>query len=79
MSAYSSFSSFGHYVSPVPVNEPVYSYAPGSTERAGIEAALAAMAGEVRDLPLRIGGKWIGRSARRAVVMPHAHVLGAAH
>jgi 1-pyrroline-5-carboxylate dehydrogenase len=31
---------------PVPINETVLGYAPGSKERAGIESALARMAGE---------------------------------
>jgi len=66
---------------PVPVNEPVRSYAPGSAERAEIEAALIQLADAE---PLELTGTFgaerrPGRGADRYEVrMPsdHAHVLG---
>lgn len=64
---------------PVPVNEPVKSYAPGSTERADIERALVSLRGNVIDLPSVIGGQDVLASGDRiAVCEPHAHarVLG---
>jgi 1-pyrroline-5-carboxylate dehydrogenase len=62
-------------------NEPVREYAPGSAERASLQAALAAMAGERRDLPLVIGGKAVRTGHLQASISPHAHgrVLGDAH
>jgi 1-pyrroline-5-carboxylate dehydrogenase len=42
---------------PAPVNEPVLSYAPGSPERAELKATLDAMANEVVDIPMVIGGR----------------------
>jgi 1-pyrroline-5-carboxylate dehydrogenase len=66
---------------PPPVNEPVRSYAPGSTERASLKARLAAMAGETIDIPLVIGGREIHTGQTSPVVMPHEHhhVLGHYH
>lgn len=64
---------------PPPRNEPVLGYAPGSSERAGLEAALRSAAGEVADLPMTIGGTVRqGGGAEFEVVRPdrHAHVLG---
>ena len=65
---------------PVPVNETVLAYAPGSKERAGIESALKRMAGEDPvELTASIGG--VSKPASGDpfdVVMPsdHGHVLG---
>ncbi|GHD30296.1 L-glutamate gamma-semialdehyde dehydrogenase [Nocardiopsis kunsanensis] len=64
---------------PVPVNEPVLSYAPGSPERSELEATLSELARESIDLPLRIDGKSrMGGGEPIDVVQPHkhAHVLG---
>jgi len=65
---------------PLPVNEPILQYAPGSPERASLERELAVLqgAGPI-DLPAVIGGKPImGGGTRIKVVQPHAraHVLG---
>jgi 1-pyrroline-5-carboxylate dehydrogenase len=63
---------------PSPVNEPVRSYAPGSPERAGLKTRLAAMAGDVADIPVVVGGREHRTGAAASVVMPHdhQHVLG---
>jgi len=58
---------------PLPVNEPVKTYAPGSRERAAVKARLQAMASERIELPLVIGGKPIRTGKLQASVMPHAH------
>jgi len=59
---------------PAPVNEPVLDYAPGSPERAGLESALADLAGTVHDLPHTIGGRRVeGTGKRMEVRLPHAH------
>src|SRR5689334_1969562 len=63
---------------PVPVNEPVLQYAPGSSERGELEAALRALSGP-RELPTVVGGKHVmGSGERFDVVQPHARreVLG---
>ncbi|WP_436774482.1 L-glutamate gamma-semialdehyde dehydrogenase [Yinghuangia sp. YIM S09857] len=64
---------------PAPVNEPVRTYAPGSPERARIEAELKRQAGTRVELTQTIGGvRSTGRGARTEVVQPHHHraVLG---
>ncbi len=64
---------------PVPRNEPVRDYAPGAAERASLEAALAAQAGEQVELTVTIDGRQhLAGGARIDVVAPHEHarVLG---
>ncbi|MFI0412476.1 L-glutamate gamma-semialdehyde dehydrogenase [Actinomadura sp. 3N508] len=65
---------------PTPENEPVRGYAPGSAERARLEAKLAELTAEAPiDLPMTIGGqRRLGAGAKVAVVQPHRHasVLG---
>ena len=66
---------------PPAVNEPVRSYAPGSPERASLEQALAAMAAEVVEIPVVIGGRRIHTGDMGRVTMPcdHGHVLATYH
>ncbi len=74
-------SSQALFQPPLPRNEPVHDYAPGSPDRARLQARLRAMAGEVADLPLVIGGQEVRTQQRLPVVAPHdtRHVLGHAH
>ncbi|MEV1011872.1 L-glutamate gamma-semialdehyde dehydrogenase [Streptomyces sp. NPDC049881] len=59
---------------PAPVNEPVHTYAPGSPERARLEAKLKELADNPVDLPMTIGGeRRMGGGARVDVVQPHRH------
>jgi 1-pyrroline-5-carboxylate dehydrogenase len=60
-------------VPPVPVNEPVLGYAPGSPERAELKARLSAMSEERPDIPLIIGGEDVRSGDRQQAVMPFAH------
>ena len=66
---------------PPPVNEPVRSYAPGSSERASLKARLKALAGETIEIPLVIGGKDVETGQIERSVMPHnhQHVLATYH
>jgi 1-pyrroline-5-carboxylate dehydrogenase len=58
---------------PAPVNESVFDYAPGSPERASLEAALVDLGSEAIDLPQVIGGKRVmGTGKRIEVRQPHA-------
>ncbi|RAG87158.1 1-pyrroline-5-carboxylate dehydrogenase [Streptacidiphilus pinicola] len=65
---------------PTPVNEPVHSYAPGSAERARLEAELKRLGGQAPvELTMTIGGvKRLGGGEPIDVVQPHRHaaVLG---
>ena len=67
---------------PVPVNEPILTYAPGSGERANLEARLKELAGaEPIELTAGIGGeRRLGGGEAFEVTMPsdHRHVLGRA-
>lgn len=59
---------------PMPANEPVHDYAPGSGERARLSTALDELGGAPIDLPHVIGGKHsMGSGARIDVVQPHRH------
>jgi 1-pyrroline-5-carboxylate dehydrogenase len=66
---------------PTPVNEPVKSYAPGTPERASLQAKLAALSGERVEMPLVIGGRDVRAGSLARATMPHrhAHVLGEFH
>jgi len=64
---------------PTPVNEPVHDYAPGSAERAAVQARLAELAKEPHELTMTIGGEQrMGGGRAVDVVQPHARheVLG---
>lgn len=73
--------SKGFFDVPEPVNEPVFSYAPGTQERKLLQQALqTAMANEV-DIPMYIGGREI-RTGHTVPIHPphqHKHVLGRYH
>ena len=58
---------------PDPINEPIYSYAPGSAEKARLKAALADIEREVVEIPCVVGGEYIKTGKIREVVMPHRH------
>src|SRR5215207_8301168 len=66
---------------PPPTNEPIKSYAPGTSERASLKARLAEMAAERVEMPIIIGGKDIHTGELAQSVMPHnhRHVLGDWH
>jgi 1-pyrroline-5-carboxylate dehydrogenase len=67
---------------PVPVNEPQHGYAPGTAERASLEARIKDLAGTRTDLTATIGGeRRPGGGEAIDVVVPHdhAHVLGTIH
>jgi 1-pyrroline-5-carboxylate dehydrogenase len=64
---------------PAPANEPVKAHAPGSQERAALEAKIKDLASEPSELTMTIGGaQRLGGGDRVNVVQPHnhAHVLG---
>ncbi|WAM16342.1 L-glutamate gamma-semialdehyde dehydrogenase [Rhodococcus sp. JS3073] len=64
---------------PVPTNEPVHTYAPGSPERSRVQSALTDIATNPVDIPHVIGGKHRHANGDRVdVVQPHRHtaVLG---
>ena len=66
---------------PIPINEPVHSYAPGTPERRALKTRLAELASERIEIPLIIGGKEVRTGRTCDTVMPHhhEHVLGTWH
>src|SRR5690242_15195318 len=66
---------------PLPVNEPVLSYAPGSPERARLKAVLNELKATQTDVPMIIGGKEVRTSHQIPFHPPHeiAHTLGHYH
>ncbi len=66
---------------PPPVNEPIFSYAPGTPERAELKAALRTVSGECPDIPIVIGGREIRTGKTHVIRAPHDHemVLGVWH
>lgn len=56
---------------PAPVNEPVRSYAPGSPERASLQAALRAMRAETHLVTPVVGGRRIETGRTGDLVSPH--------
>jgi 1-pyrroline-5-carboxylate dehydrogenase len=69
------------YRVPLPVNEPILSYAPGTSERQRLKTKLSAMSAEKIEIPLVIGGKEIRTGDIGTQVMPHrhAHVIATWH
>ena len=66
---------------PVPTNEPVLSYAPGTPERRAIASELDRMASEAIEIPARIGGARVttGKFGQAAMPHDHQHVLARWH
>jgi 1-pyrroline-5-carboxylate dehydrogenase len=63
---------------PTAVNEPVKSYAPGSSERKSVKAALASLKSTQVDIPMFIGGKKVFTNNKKSIHPPHelSHTLG---
>ena len=70
-------SAHGFFTPPLHDNEPVKSYAPGTPERAELQARLQSMQSERISLPMIIGGKDVHANETFEAVMPHrkSHVL----
>ena len=66
---------------PIPRNEPVLAYAPGSPERRALRSRLTEMAGDVVAIAPRIGGRGVetGRTAEAVMPHDHHHVLAVWH
>ncbi len=71
----------GSFTPPVPFNEPVCPYAPGSPERDSLKAELERQANGTVDVPVIIAGREIRTGDQKNMVMPHdhGHVLGTFH
>src|SRR5258705_5258815 len=70
--------SIGTFSYPMPVNEPVLSYAPGSAEKKRLKEVLAELKSSETDVPMYIGSKEVRTGKKTAIHPPHEikHVLG---
>jgi 1-pyrroline-5-carboxylate dehydrogenase len=70
--------SIGTFSYPMPVNEPVLSYAPGSSERKKLKEVLAELKNQQIDVPMYIGSKEVRTNKKVALHPPHEinHTLG---
>lgn len=71
----------GFYQVPVPKNEPVLNYSPGSKERKLLKKALEEARSKVLDIPMYIGGEEVRSGNKKQLSPPHdhKHVLGYYH
>lgn len=73
--------NLGYFHYPLPANEPVLQYAPGSPEKAQLKKTLAELKKKQVDVPMYIGGKAVRTGNKISFHPPHeiAHVLGHYH
>ena len=73
--------SLGTFYYPLPVNEPVLNYAPGSKEKETLKKTLAELKSQEADIPMYIGAKEVRTNKKVAIHPPHeiAHTLGYFH
>src|SRR2546428_2743233 len=66
---------------PNPINEPVFSYAPGTPERVELKRTLKELSAHVLEIPVVVGGREIRTGKTVDAVMPHCHrhVLAKVH
>ncbi len=71
----------GYFYYPLPANEPVKQFAPGSEERGLLRAAIKELKSKKIEVPLYIGGDEIKTGNRKEIRPPHetAHLLGHYH
>lgn len=73
--------SIGTFSYPLPANEPVLSYAPGSPEKKSLKTVLKELKKDEIDIPMYIGSKEVRTNKKIAIHPPHeiSHTLGYFH
>jgi len=61
----------GYFSYPLPTNEPVYNYAPGSPERAALKKTLEELKSKPVDVPMYIGSEEVRTGKLKAIRPPH--------
>ena len=61
----------GYFSYPLPTNEPVYNYAPGSPERAALKKTLEELKSKQVDVPMYIGSEEVRTGNLKAIRPPH--------
>ncbi len=71
----------GMFNVPIPKNEPIWTYGPGSAEKKSLKAKLAELKGQEIEIPIIIGGKEVktGNLAECRMPHDHKHLLGTYH
>ena len=72
---------YGDFYYPMPVNEPVLNYAPGSKEKLELKKVLKKLKTEKVDIPMYIGSEEVRTGNKKAMHPPHehGHLLGNYH
>jgi len=65
--------SKGFFTVPVPKNEPVYDYAPGTPQREALKNAIKELRSQEEDIPMYIGGEEIRTDKKIRISPPHDH------
>ena len=73
--------NYGDFYYPIPVNEPVLQYAPGSAEKLALKNALKELKGQLIDVPMYIGEEEVRTGKTVEMRPPHEtkHLLGKYH
>ncbi|RYY20763.1 MAG: L-glutamate gamma-semialdehyde dehydrogenase [Chitinophagaceae bacterium] len=73
--------SLGYFYYPLPSNEPVLNYGPGSKEKEVLKKTLAELKGQQADIPMYIGGEEVRTGKTTDIHPPHetGHKLGRFH
>ncbi|MEI7471164.1 MAG: L-glutamate gamma-semialdehyde dehydrogenase [Chitinophagaceae bacterium] len=73
--------NLGYFSYPLPTNEPILNYAPGSAERTRLKEVLAELKSTEVDVPMYIGSNEVRTNKKVAMHPPHEHqhVLGYFH
>ena len=71
----------GYFQYPLPQNEPVLNYSPGSDEREVLKKTLAELKSQLADIPMYIGSEEVRTGKKQAIHPPHelSHTLGHFH
>src|SRR5687768_10298761 len=71
----------GYFAYPLPQNEPVLNYGPGSKEKELLKKTIKELKGKQADIPMYIGGKEIRTGKLSEIRPPHetSHLLGKYH
>jgi 1-pyrroline-5-carboxylate dehydrogenase len=73
--------STGYFQYPLPVNEPVLSYGPGTPEKAALKKLIREIKAQAHDIPMFINGREIRTGHTLPIRPPHeiSHLLGQFH
>jgi len=73
--------NYGDFYYPMPVNETVLSYAPGTAERKLLQETLKELKSKKIDIPMYIGAEEVYTGSKEEIRAPHEreHVLGSFH